>query len=204
MPGSLLERIRKALPNVTLIQTFGTSETGISQTVSRTSDSTLFKFEDKNTEFKIVEGELWLRSQSQILGYLNHDMNRFTEDGWFRTGDLVEQAEDGYLRITGRREDLINVGGEKVTPSEIESVLLEIPEVADCLVYGEENALTGQNVVTEIVPASESNQTPAELKRLIKRHCRGRLSSYKVPARIKFSDATTFSDRFKKMRIQRD
>lgn len=202
MPESLLHRIQEALPHVALIQTFGTSETGISQTVSRSSDSTLIKFDDPNTEFKIVDGELWLRSKSQILGYLNHSMQRFTNDGWFRTGDLVEPADNGFMRIIGRREDLINVGGEKVTPSEVESILLELPEIADCLVYGEANAISGQNVAAEIVP-NDPDHDPRQLKRSIKKHCRAKLSAYKVPARIRFTDATTFSNRFKKMRIEK-
>jgi acyl-coenzyme A synthetase/AMP-(fatty) acid ligase len=200
MPESLLLRLKAALPDAAFIQTFGTSETGISQTTSRSSSSTQIKIDDPNSEYKIVDGELWLRSKSQILGYLNHEMSRFTPDGWFKTGDLVEEAADGFLTITGRREDIINVGGEKVTPSEVESTLLEIPEVADCLVYGERNAITGQNVAAEIVPAQGSDLKA--LKRKIKQHCRKALSPFKVPARIQFSDQTTFSDRFKKSRVR--
>ena len=199
MPESLLLRLKEALPDVAFIQTFGTSETGISQTVSRSSSSTQIKIDDPNSEYKIVDGELWLRSKSQILGYLNHEMSRFTADGWFKTGDLVEEAEDGFLTITGRREDIINVGGEKVTPSEVESVLLELPEIADCLVYGQDNAITGQNVAAEVVPAQDCDRKA--LKRKIKQHCRKALSPYKVPARIQFTNQTTFSDRFKKSRI---
>ena len=204
MPESLLNRIKETFPDTALIQTFGTSETGISQTISRSSTSTLIKFDDPNTEYKIVDGELWLRSKSQILGYLNHDMSRFTEDGWFMTGDLLEPAEDsedeGFFRIVGRKEELINVGGEKVTPSEVESTLLEIPEIADCLVYGESNAITGQTVATEIVLKAKSD--PKTIKRMIKNYCRSKLSPYKVPVRIHFKDATNFSNRFKKMRIE--
>jgi acyl-coenzyme A synthetase/AMP-(fatty) acid ligase len=198
MPESLLKRIKQQLPDTALIQTFGTSETGITQTISRSSESTLIKFDDPNTEYKIVEGELWMRSKSQILGYLNHEMSRFTEDGWFMTGDLVEEANDGFLKITGRREELINVGGEKVTPSEVESVLLEMPEIADCLVYGESNAITGHNVAAKVVPSSE--QDPRKLKRQIKQHCRQQLSAYKVPVRITFVQEAMFGKRFKKLR----
>ena len=198
MPESLLHRIKTALPNISLIQTFGTSETGISQTVSRASDSTLIKFDDPDSEYRIMEGELWIRSKNQVLGYLNHNMDRFTPDGWFRTGDLVEEAADGFIKIIGRREDLINVGGEKVTPSEVESILLEIPEVMDCVVYSEDNAITGQIVAAKIVAAEDKD--PKQLKRQIKQHCRAKLSPYKVPARITFCDKTTFNSRFKKIR----
>ncbi len=198
MPESLLQRIQKTLPFVQLIQTFGTSETGISQTVSRSSDSTLMKFDDPKTEYQIVNGELWLRSESQVLGYLNHDTKRFTEDGWFRTGDIVEEADNGFLRIIGRRQDLINVGGEKVSPLEVENVIIDLPEVSDCIAYGEENAITGQNVAAKVVPCLEVD--PAELKRLIKKHCRKQLSGYKVPARIRIISSTEYSKRFKKIR----
>ena len=198
MPESLLKRLKETLPNTNFIQTFGTSETGISQTVSRASDSTQIKIDDPDTEYKIVDGELWLRSRNQILGYLNHEMSRFTKDGWFKTGDSVEESKDGYLTILGRREDIINVGGEKVTPSEVESILMEIPDVADCLVYGEPNAITGQNVAAQIIPRVKTD-LPA-LKRKIKNHCRKYLTPYKVPARILFPEAALFGTRFKKSR----
>jgi len=204
MPESLLLRIKQQFPRTKLIQTFGTSETGISQTSSRSSTSTLIKFDDPDTEYQIVEGELWLRSKSQILGYLNHEMSRFTEDGWFKTGDLLEPADtedgEGYYRIVGRTQEIINVGGEKVTPSEVESTLLEMPEIADCLVYGESNALTGQIVAAEIVLKAGTDLKV--MKRAIKNYCRSQLSPYKVPARIQFKEATNCSNRFKKMRIR--
>ena len=116
MPESLLKRLKDTFPNTNFIQTFGTSETGISKTVSRASDSTQIKIDDPDTEYKIVDGELWLRSSNQIMGYLNHEMSRFTQDGWFKTGDSVVESNDGYLTIVGRRADIINVGGEKSHP----------------------------------------------------------------------------------------
>lgn len=198
MPESLLKRLKDTFPNTNFIQTFGTSETGISKTVSRASDSTQIKIDDPDTEYKIVDGELWLRSSNQIMGYLNHEMSRFTQDGWFKTGDSVVESNDGYLTIVGRRADIINVGGEKVTPSEVESILLEIPEVADCLVYGENNAITGQNVAAQIIPHDRSDLHA--LKRKIKHHCRKSLNHFKVPARILFPEAELFGKRFKKSR----
>ena len=203
MPQSLLQRIKETFPKTKLIQTFGTSETGISQTTSRSSTSTLIKFDDPNTEYKIVDGELWLRSKSQILGYLNHEMSRFTEDGWFKTGDLLEPATqeegEGFFRIVGRKQEIINVGGEKVTPSEVESTLLEMPEIDDCLVYAESNAITGQIVAAEIV--LKSDYDPKTIKRSIKSFCRSRLSNYKIPVKIYLQNKTNISNRFKKIRL---
>ena len=198
MPESLLARLRTAFPAVKFLQTFGTSETGISHTTSKSSDSTLLKLEDPNLEHRIVDGELWLRSRTQILGYLNHAMSAFTADGWFRTGDLVEEAGDGFLRLLGRRNDVINVGGEKVLPGEVESVLLAMPEIADCLVYGEKSPLTGQIVCAQVVPAPGADA--AAMRGLVRAFCRPRLAAYKVPVKVQVVTQTTCGDRFKKMR----
>lgn len=198
MPESLLTRLNREFPDTAFIQTFGTSETGISQTISRSSKSNLIKFDDPASEYKIVDGELWIRSKSQILGYLNHEMSRFTPDGWFMTGDLVKEADEGFLLIVGRRVELINVGGEKVTPSEVESVIMETPGVADCLVYGQENVITGQHVAAKVV--ANKDYDPKMLKRSIKQYCRKRLAPYKVPARITFTQEAIFSSRYKKVR----
>ena len=200
MPESLLLRLKTALPRVKLIQTFGTSETGIAVASSASSTSTMLRVDDPNLETRVVDGELWLRSKTQILGYLNHDMGRFTADGWFRTGDLVEEGDGGFIRIVGRRTEMINVGGLKVLPGEVESVLLEMAEIVDCLVYGEANQITGQVVAAEVVPASGTD--PQVIKARMRAHCRGRLEPYKIPARIKIVPRIVYGDRFKKKRPQ--
>ena len=194
MPESLLLRLRTVFPRVKFLQTFGTSETGIAQTSSKSSTSTLIKIDDPNLEYKILDGELLLRSKTQILGYINSSMESFTADGWFKTGDLIETTEGGYLKIIGRKSDMINVGGQKVLPSEIESVLMLMPEVDDCIVYGEPNAITGRMVTVEIV-----TNIPVEKSAII-RHCRNYLDPYKIPARIRFVDKPTFTERYKKIR----
>jgi acyl-coenzyme A synthetase/AMP-(fatty) acid ligase len=201
MPESLLLRLKEALPRVKLLQTFGTSETGIAQTSSRSSSSLEIKFDDPNQEYKIIDNELWLRSKTQIMGYLNHDMNSFSEDGWFQTGDLVEQSEDGYLKIIGRAKEVINVGGEKVLPSEVESVLLAIDDVEDCIVYAAANAITGQTVVANVTPSFGADLK--ELKKKIRRHCRSQLDTYKVPTKINFNADTGVNGRFKKVRLNK-
>ena len=91
-------------------------------------------------------------------------------------------------------------GGEKVAPIEVESILMEMPAIADCLVYAEENAITGQIVVAQIVPQGEYETV--QLKRAIKKHCRKRLATYKIPARIQITEKTKYSDRLKKLRSQ--
>jgi acyl-CoA synthetase (AMP-forming)/AMP-acid ligase II len=156
------------------------------------------KFDDANQEFKIVEDELWLRSKTQVLGYINHSNDNFTEDGWFKTGDRVEETPDGFIKIIGRTKEIINVGGEKVMPSEVESVILELDAIQDCIVKSEKNAITGQMVCAEVVLKSGFDFKNEKVK--IKHHCKQRLDAYKVPARIVEIDAVLFTNRFKKNR----
>ena len=197
MPQSLLLKLKEVFPKVKFLQTFGTSETGISTTSSKSSNSLFMKLEDINGEYKIVENELWLRSKTQVLGYLNASMDSFTSDGWFKTGDLVE-VDGEYIKIIGRAKEVINVGGQKVLPAEIESIILEMEEISDCMVYGEKNAITGQTVVCDVV----LNKNIENIKKRVRVFCKDRLEAYKIPTKVNVVDKTNFSDRFKKIRIK--
>lgn len=198
MPESLLNRLKETFPRVKFLQTFGTSETGIANTSSKSSNSTYMKIDDPELEYKIVDNELWLKSKTQVMGYLNSSMDSFTDDGWFKTGDLVETTEDGYIKIIGRNKEVINVGGEKVLPNEVESVVLEIPEIEDCMVYSEPNIITGQTVVCDVVLKKELTQS--EIKKIVRKFCKDKLDSYKIPTKVNAVDKTNFGDRFKKIR----
>ncbi|MEU2117025.1 fatty acid--CoA ligase family protein [Streptomyces sp. NPDC016459] len=198
MPEELLKRVHAAIPGARLLQTFGTSETGISTTSSKSSSSTSFRIEDDGSEYRIVDGELQLRTRTQFLGYLNYSNEAVTEDGWFRTGDLVEETGDGYIRVKGRAAEVINVGGEKVLPLELESILLGSPEISDCVVFGMPNSITGQAVHVEVVPAG--NLAKAELRRHIRDFLDGKVEPFKMPAKVTIVAQTAFSARFKKDR----
>ncbi|KLE09502.1 ANL family adenylate-forming protein [Aliarcobacter butzleri] len=196
MPDSLLSRLKNVFPKIKFLQTFGTSETGIANTKSKASNSTFMKIEDLDLEYKIVENELWLKSKTQILGYLNSSMDSFTKDGWFKTGDLVETLDDGYIKIIGRNKEVINVGGQKVLPSEVESIILSMKEIEDCMVYGEKNIIIGETVVCDVVCKNEISN----IKILIRQFCKDKLDNYKVPTKVNIVDKTNFTDRFKKIR----
>ena len=196
MPESLLLRLKAAFPQARFIQTFGTSETGITHTVSPESGSTFLRFADPQLEWKVVDDELWLRSRTQVAGYLNAGNERFTPDGWFRTGDKVEPGPDGTLRILGRLGETINVGGEKLMPAEVESVVLTVPGVADCRVRGEAHPLTGQTVAVDVVSFTSDQEA---LRSAIRIACRERLARHKVPTRVTFVPSVS-GDRMKKVR----
>lgn len=198
MPQELLTRVNAAFPKVRLLQTFGTSETGISTTTSESSRSTYFRIDDANVRYRVVDGELQLKSRTQFLGYLNYPSDALTEDGWFRTGDLVEQNADGYMTVKGRAKELINVGGEKVLPLELESILLGSPLIDDCVVYGRPNAITGQSVCVDVKPRGE--MTRAEVRRHVTEFLTGRVEPFKIPTKVNLIDSVTVSERFKKKR----
>lgn len=200
MPEGLLGRLKAVFSKVKFLQTFGTSETGIAATSSKSSSSTFMKIDDENLEYKIVDNELWLRSKTQILGYLNRSMESFTNDGWFKTGDLVELDSEGFIKIIGRNKEIINVGGQKVLPSEVESVLLGMDEIEDCLVYGEQNAITGQSVSCDVV--LKHGIDDSGFKILVRKFCKDKLDNFKIPTRVNVVQKTEFTERFKKSRIK--
>ena len=196
MPASTLAAIREALPRVRFKQTYGLSELGIMPTQSRSSDSLWLKLGNAGFEHRIVDGVLWLRSESAMLGYLNAP-SPFDDEGWFNTQDVVE-VEGEYVRIIGRKSELINVGGEKVHPTEIENVLLQLDNVRDATVFSKPNAVTGQVVGARITPVK--SEEPEAFKQRVRAFCKARLERFKVPAVIEIMDADHHGVRFKKMR----
>lgn len=198
MPESLLLKLKTIFPKIKFLQTFGTSETGIATTSSKSSDSTLMRIEDASFEYKIIDGTLWLKSDTQVLGYLNASMESFQE-GWFNTGDLVEVSVDGFLRIIGRSKEVINVGGQKLMPSEVESIILMMPQIQDCMVSAKPNAITGQSVAVEVVLKNPHDEQ--SIKKMIRAFCKEHLENYKIPTHVSVVEQTNFSDRFKKMRL---
>jgi acyl-coenzyme A synthetase/AMP-(fatty) acid ligase len=197
MPESLLKRLKKAFPRARLKQTFGTSETGILSTKSKADDSLFMKLGGKGFAYKVIEGQLFIKSDVSMVGYLNAD-DPFTDEGWFPTGDLVEVDKDGYLKIKGRTKEVINVGGEKVLPAEIESLLLTMPQLEDVMAYGEKNAITGESVTVDVV--LKEGIEKKNIKKQIRKFCLERLDRFKIPTKVNVVEQTNFGERFKKIR----
>jgi acyl-coenzyme A synthetase/AMP-(fatty) acid ligase len=196
MPESTLKRLNAVFPGVQLLQTYGLSELGILRSKSRGSDSLWVKVGGEGFETKVVDGVLWVRAQSAMLGYLNAP-SPFDDEGWMNTQDSVEVDGD-YLRIHGRMSEIINVGGQKVYPAEVESVLLQMENVRDVAVLGEANPITGQ-IVSARVNLSAPEE-PGAFKKRMRAYCKERLASYKVPVKVEITSQEQYSARFKKMR----
>lgn len=197
MSEALLKKLNQTFKDIKIEQKFGTSETGSFVVKSKNNESLFIKIDDKNVEYKIVENELYLKSKTQILGYLN--INEGFEDGWFKTGDLVETTEDGYLKIIGRSKEIINIGGLKVLPNEVENVILELDFIKDAIVFGEKNIITNESVSCEILLKENIDQQIA--KKEILKHARANLEKHKIPTKIKFVGKLSLNERFKKKRI---
>ncbi len=131
-------------------------------------------------------GEVWLRGPTVVRGYLGDPAitaANFTE-GWLRTGDLGSLSAEGDLTIRGRIKELINRGGEKISPERVEGVLASHPDVLEVAVFGVPDELYGETVAAVIVPREPGALTPAEFAQF----CRERLAAFEVPA--SFLEAT--------------
>jgi acyl-coenzyme A synthetase/AMP-(fatty) acid ligase len=199
MPHSTLAGLRAAFPNAELRQTYGLIELGVLRAKSQSSDSLWVKVGGEGYDLRVVDGLLQIKADSAMLGYLNAP-SPFTDDGYFVTGDRVELNGE-YLRILGRESELINVGGQKVFPAEVEGVLLECDMVEEAVVYGDRHPLTGKIVCADVQLRGTHDE--AEARRIIKRFCSERLESFKVPVKVRFVAGGLQSDRLKRLRIGR-
>ena len=196
MPDSTLKRLKIIFPEVKLLQTYGLIELGVMQSQSEKDDSLWVKLGGEGYKTRVVDGMLEIKAKSAMLGYLNAQ-SPFTEDGWFKTGDAVE-VKGEYLKILGRNSEIINVGGEKVYPQEVETVILEMDNVAEIIVYAEKNYIIG-DIVCAKVRLQECEDIKVFTQRL-NRFCKERLQRFKIPIKVKIVENDLHSARYKIMR----
>jgi acyl-CoA synthetase (AMP-forming)/AMP-acid ligase II len=196
MPQSTLEAMNKDFPHIRMLQTYGLSEVGILRSKSRDSDSLWVKVGGEDYQTKIVDGKLCIKSKSAMLGYLNAP-SPFDEEGYMNTGDQVEQDGD-WIKILGRESEVINVGGEKVYPAEVESVVLQLDGVEDVAVYSLKHPITGMTVAAEIKITTD--ESLSEFKVRLRKHCAALMPAVKVPSKISLIEHNTHNARFKRMR----
>jgi long-chain acyl-CoA synthetase len=197
MPEATLTRVKAMFPSAEIKQTYGLSELGVLRSKSLSSDSTWVQVGGPGFEVKVVDRLLYVRSESNMVGYLNAP-SPFDADGWMCTGDEVEERGE-YVRIIGRRSDMINVGGQKVSPLDVESILLQAPNVADATVLGVPHPMMGQVVRARVSLADDEDREEAVIR--LRRFCLERLPRFKVP--VKFEIVTPEAqrgERFKKIR----
>ncbi|MGC8779311.1 MAG: long-chain-fatty-acid--CoA ligase [Anaerolineae bacterium] len=131
------------------------------------------------------EGELWVKGPQVMKGYWrrpDETAKTITADGWLRTGDVARMDEDGYFYIVDRLKDMINVGGLKVIPREVEEVLFQHPKVQEAVAVGVPDPVRGETVKAYVVLKPGEAATVEE----ISRWCSERLAPYKVPRQVEF------------------
>ena len=197
MPEATLKTIHKILPNVKLKQTYGLSEIGIMPTKSESSESLWVKLRNDETfQTKIIDDILYIKAKSAMIGYLNAP-SPFDKDGWFNTKDKVLQKGD-YVKILGRTTDLINVGGQKVYPVEVESTFLECSGVLDIRIYGVDNPVMGKVVEAEVQVSGENNNR--DFIKNLRKFAKDKLEPYKIPVKFNLTTENLYGCRFKKKR----
>jgi long-chain acyl-CoA synthetase len=197
MDPATLARLNARFPNVQITQKYGTTETGAPRTISRANDSLWVRFNSEGFETKVVDGVLWIRSESTLLGYLNAP-SPVDSEGWYCTADLVD-VDGPWIRFRGRASDTINVGGEKVTPAEVEQSILELDFVHAAAVCGAPHSVLGQIVTARVVLARADIDRKSAIM-AIWQHCRERLAPYKTPAKIDIVTGTLSDARQKTQR----
>lgn len=154
MPPALRLRLQAAFPRARLIERFGLTEMWTLPVAADPDHPGALVLADSRHAWKVEDGELLLKGPNRLLGTLEEGPLPVEAD-WYATGDLAEALPGGAVRLLGRRESLINVGGEKVLPEHVEALILEQPAVRETWVRGVPNPLTGQAVCAQVVFAGE-------------------------------------------------
>jgi long-chain acyl-CoA synthetase len=131
------------------------------------------------------QGELCIKGTCVTNGYLNKaeaTKNAFDAEGWFHSGDVAHMDEDGYAYIVDRKKDMINVGGEKVFPSEVEDMMITHPKIKDLVVVGIPDDLKGEAPKAFIHLKEDDTATEEEIKEF----CKLKMAPYKVPVAVEF------------------
>lgn len=133
------------------------------------------------------EGEICILGENVTKGYLNNptaNASAFTKGGFFRTGDQGKKDEDGYVIITGRIKELINKGGEKISPIELDNVLTRHPAVSEAVSFAIPDDLYGQDIGVAIVLKSGAKLGQDELRAWVNE----KLAKFKVPKKVYFTE----------------
>jgi acyl-coenzyme A synthetase/AMP-(fatty) acid ligase len=197
---AVLDSLRTAYPHARIAHAFASTEAGVAFDVNDGLEGfpeSLIGNSTNGIDLKIQDGTLWIRSQRNAARYLGDAQAPIIgADGYVDTGDLVELT-NGRFYFRGRKGGIINVGGLKVYPEEVESVLNADPRVRMSLVKARRNPLTGSLVVAEVVLADSQSSADASTADKIKSDllsaCRRTLAAHKVPAQLRFVPALELS-----------
>jgi acyl-coenzyme A synthetase/AMP-(fatty) acid ligase len=186
---AILDHLRTAFPNADIVHAFASTEAGVAFAVGDGLAGFPAEYVGRPgaVDLRVVDGSLRIKSGGTALGYLGGVAFPRDEDGFVDTGDMVE-LRDGRYHFVGRRGGIINIGGLKVHPEEVEAAINRHPSVRMSLVKARRNPITGAVVVADVVVKSEavSPEKADELKSELLEFCRATLERHKVPTSIHF------------------
>jgi acyl-coenzyme A synthetase/AMP-(fatty) acid ligase len=192
---AIIDRLRAFYPHATVAHAFASTEAGLAFDVDDGQagfPARLIAENGTTVAIRVRDGSMQIRSTRTALRYLGDDApNLVDSEGFVDTGDIIERRGDRYY-FAGRKQGIINVGGLKVHPEEVEAVINQHPDVQMSLVKARANPITGAIVVAEVVrqpppghDAESSTGGTEEFKQEILALCRGALAAYKVPVTIR-------------------
>ena len=191
---AILDSLRNAFPQAAIGHAYASTEAGVGFDVNDGIAGFPADYVGSirnGVEIKIADGSLRIRSRGTAFGYIGGERSLADADGFVDTGDIVELRDDRYYFV-GRKGGIINIGGLKVHPEEVEAVINRHPDVQMSLVHSRPNAITGSIVAADIVLKSELHGPAvrrSQVKDDILKLCRETLPRHKVPAIISFVPA---------------
>lgn len=156
-------------------------------------------FDSNDNEVKIGQvGEIVAKGGNIMMGYYNdvEGTNSTLKNGWLHTGDLAKMDEDGYFYIVAREKEIIKVGGQRVSPKEIEEVILSVSGIVDCSIHAVYDDLLGEAIKATIVIENEGIQD--EIEKEILNQCRRKLAIHKIPQQFDFKNTLKLKSTGKK------
>jgi acyl-CoA synthetase (AMP-forming)/AMP-acid ligase II len=199
----LLDNLRLTFPRTRIVHIYASSELGRMFSVTDGKEGFPAKFLETPPEdgvaLRIIDGELVARGRNAMISYDGQNPLDQQANGWMATGDLVELSGDRVI-FKGRKSDVINVGGRKVSPLKVEETLRELPGILDVRVYGKKNSLAGHLVAADVVigPGVCEATIGAELRKAASR----KLESYEVPRIIRVVQKMAFTEALKTVRSE--
>jgi acyl-CoA synthetase (AMP-forming)/AMP-acid ligase II len=186
---AVLDGLAQAFPNASIGHAYASTEAGVGFAVTDGREgfpASLIGQDRNGVEMKVVDGTLRIRSKRTAQAYIGKSAAALIDaDGFVDTGDIVELRGDRY-HFVGRRGGIINIGGLKVHPEEIEAVINRHQEVRMSRAKSRRSPITGSVVIADVVLAADGIGREKEIRDEILRDCRAQLASYKVPAVIRF------------------
>jgi acyl-CoA synthetase (AMP-forming)/AMP-acid ligase II len=198
---AILDSLKRHFPQTRIVHIYATTELGRCFSVTDGLQGFPKKLLDNpsadGVEMRIRNGELFVRSANAMAGYDPYSCQTSLEGDWVATGDLVTVAGNRVV-FTGRKTDMINVGGNKVHPIEVEQVIRSVPGVCDVRVFGKRSSISGMLVACEIV--SDQTQGHPELQESVRRICQARLAAFQRPCLIEIVNRIELSGAQKTIR----